>query len=53
MKCCLCNEEIEIENGWDEGNNAEPLVEGGRGCNHCDNFKVIPERLRLMEIERK
>ena len=48
MKCCLCKEEIVVElSGWDEGNNAEPLMEG-RCCNNCNETKVIPERIRRL-----
>lgn len=45
MKCCLCNQEIEVEiSGWDEGNNALPLKDG-RCCDECNNAKVIPARI--------
>ncbi len=48
MKCCLCNEEIEIEpSGWDSGNNAQPLADG-RCCNDCNTHKVIPARIDEM-----
>ena len=48
MKCCICDNEIEVEpNGWDEGNNAMPLKDG-RCCDEC-NGKVIMERVRIME----
>jgi len=51
MKCILCGEEIEIEpNGWDEGNNAQPLADG-RCCNDC-NCKVIQERIRIAMGEK-
>lgn len=51
MKCCICEEEIIplMKDGkvvWDQGNNAEPVVEGGRCCDTCNWVKVIPARLR-------
>jgi len=46
MKCCICKEEIEIEeNGWASGNNAEPVMEG-RCCNNCNMELVIPKRIK-------
>ena len=51
MKCCLCKKEIEVElSGWDEGNNAEPLM-AGRCCNDCSETKVIPERIRRLRLK--
>ena len=45
MKCCLCGEKIKVEsNGWNKGNNAQPLAEG-RCCNKCNVTKVIPARI--------
>jgi len=44
MKCCLCKKEIPVEvNGWDQGNNAQPLADG-RCCDSCNN-KVIAKRI--------
>jgi hypothetical protein len=47
MKCCICKKEIPVVNGWDEGNNAEP-VKKGRCCDECNEQHVIPARLRCM-----
>ena len=50
--CSICQREFKDE--FD--NNAEP-VNSGRCCNHCDNFIVIPARIRMMaradRIERE
>ena len=53
MKCCLCGCEIEVNalSGWSHGNNAMPLADG-RCCDMC-NVKVIQERIRLIQEERK
>ena len=46
MKCCLCNNQIEVEiSGWSEGHNAQPLAEG-RCCSECNDFDVIPARMQ-------
>jgi hypothetical protein len=45
LKCCICGKDIEIKNGWKHGNNAEPVVEGGRCCDDCNATAVIPARL--------
>jgi hypothetical protein len=44
MKCCLCEGEIKVVNGWGTGNNAEPLS-SGRCCDDCNQNLVIPARL--------
>jgi len=45
MKCCICGSEIMREaNGWDQGNNAQPIMDG-RCCNSCNWSIVIPVRL--------
>lgn len=49
MLCSICFNEIEPIQGWEHGNNAEP-VNMGRCCNRCDNEVVIPARLRLMML---
>lgn len=41
MKCCICGKEIK-NNPY--GNNAAPIVEGGRCCRQCDEVFVIPAR---------
>jgi hypothetical protein len=49
MKCCICNEEIPFQaSGWDQGNNAEPVIENGRCCDECNWLVVIPRRLWRM-----
>ncbi len=50
MKCCLCGKEIEVVNGWDQGNNAQPLKDG-RCCDECNETKVIPERMMGMGLK--
>ena len=45
MKCCICGLEFE---GF--GNNAEPIKEG-RCCDKCNEYIVIPERMRLLAIK--
>jgi hypothetical protein len=52
LKCVICNELIPLEsNGWDGGNNAEP-VKSGRCCTACNWAVVIPARIkRMQEIE--
>lgn len=61
MKCSICKKEIEKhvdENGkvyWEEGHNAEPVVEG-RCCDDCNYSVVLPRRLGLVygkEFEEK
>jgi hypothetical protein len=47
MKCSICGNEIENKNGWDKGNNAEP-VNDGRCCDVCNWTVVIPTRMKLM-----
>jgi hypothetical protein len=46
MKCCICNNQIEVNplSGWGRGNNAEP-VKSGRCCDGCDDTKVMPRRI--------
>jgi hypothetical protein len=55
MKCDICKNEIEKkrdpETGkvyWEEGHNAEPVVENGRCCDHCNYTVVIPTRLGII-----
>ena len=46
MKCSICSEEIIVEdNGWDLGNNAQPINEG-RCCTKCNDTVVVPARIR-------
>ena len=48
MNCSICKQVIEVEpNGWDLGNNAEPINDG-RCCNHCNSMFVIPKRIKEM-----
>jgi hypothetical protein len=55
MKCSICKGEIEKNplNGWDQGNNAEPVVYDGRCCGDCDNEVVIPCRLFISSMVLK
>lgn len=53
MKCCICGGEIEAEiSGWNFGNNAEP-IKNGRYCNYCNDFVVIPTRIKIFMERRK
>lgn len=48
IKCSICRELIKPDmNGWNQGNNAEP-VNNGRCCNDCNATVVIPERIDQM-----
>lgn len=47
MNCSICKKEIPTRlDGWDKGNNAEP-VNNGRCCDHCNETVVIPARIIL------
>jgi len=46
MKCDICKGEISPVGDWLEGHNAEPVVDNGRCCDHCNVSVVIPARLR-------
>ena len=52
MKCCLCGNEIEVNqlSGWADGNNAMPLKDG-RCCDVCDVL-VIKERIKRIRERR-
>jgi hypothetical protein len=53
MKCCICGSEIMKEyNGWDQGHNAEPVM-NGRCCGPCNWTIVIPTRLRMTTKDRE
>jgi len=46
MECCICHQEIEVKvGGWNQGNNAEPVVINGRCCDECNWNVVIPARI--------
>jgi hypothetical protein len=47
MLCSICFNDIPSVNGWDSGNNAEP-VNYGRCCDTCNNNVVIPARINMM-----
>lgn len=47
MKCSICFKEIENKNGWDKGNNAEP-VNNGRCCDNCNSTVVVPARINII-----
>lgn len=46
-KCIICEKEYE---GY--GNNPYPLAEKGQCCDECNIEKVIPARLRRIQVER-
>ncbi len=50
MNCAICDLPILPDpfSGWAEGNNAEPVVNGGRCCNICNDIHVIPARIALL-----
>ncbi len=41
MQCSICENEIPVNpiNGWDQGNNAEPINDG-RCCDGCNQFVI-------------
>jgi hypothetical protein len=51
MKCCICNDEIDIQYtvdgkvAWDQGHNALP-VRDGRCCSTCNFTIVLAARLQ-------
>ena len=45
--CSICGEKYDR---W--GNNAEPVIEDGRCCDHCNWTVVIPARAREYEAIR-
>jgi len=49
IKCCFCDTEEEY------GNNPEPFVveQGERCCNFCNEYWVIPARIRVIKHEMK
>lgn len=49
IECSICHRPIPIFYGWNGGNNAAPVVYGGRCCNECNNAVVIPARIRRMQ----
>ena len=53
MKCDICEKEIPPVGLWLAGNDADPVVDDGRCCNHCNVSVVIPTRLKLLREERK
>ena len=50
MKCCICGEKIEVNaiSGWEQGNNAEPVVKDGRCCDLCNAEVVFRKRMELL-----
>ena len=46
MMCSICGHSIIAHpiSGWDEGNNAEPVMKG-RCCDICNQNIVIPRRI--------
>lgn len=47
MICSICKKEIPSRDGWDKGNNAEPINKG-RCCDYCNETVVIPARIILL-----
>ena len=47
MKCCLCENDIDVQGTWEGGHNAEPAATG-RCCSTCNYTVVLP--LRIKEI---
>ncbi len=48
--CCICGGPLYLPGAtYKHGNNATPVVPGGRCCNYCDNNVVTPERIKLMK----
>lgn len=51
MKCCICEDEIDIQYAtdgsviWDQGHNAQP-VRDGRCCSTCNFTVVLAARLK-------
>ena len=47
MKCSICKNNITADpDGWDGGNNAEPINDG-ICCHDCNYSVVIPARLNI------
>ena len=47
--CSICQQDIDVEiNGWANGHNAAPVVDGGRCCSDCNATVVIPRRLEAI-----
>jgi len=44
LKCCIC---YKVFTGY--GNNPQPVEDYGECCNTCNNEKVIPMRLMMMD----
>lgn len=46
MQCSICQNAIPVNpiNGWDQGNNAQPINDG-RCCDECNQF-VIAVRIK-------
>ena len=55
LDCCLCGDKIkphydhDYKPVWFKGHNAEPLKKG-RCCDICNISKVLPERIRQINI---
>ena len=59
MKCSICKKEIDKQINpktgkvfWDSGYNAAPINDC-RCCSDCNDFVVIPARLKLMFKNRE
>ena len=56
MECCICHGKIEThihpstgKPYWTQGHNAVP-VKDGRCCDNCNQFVVLPTRLKHIEF---
>ena len=45
MKCCMCENEIDVQGTWEGGHNAEPAATG-RCCSTCNYTVVLPLRIK-------
>jgi hypothetical protein len=52
MLCCICSSPILVVNGWRDGHNAQPVMDG-RCCGHCNQNHVIPARLAEFANRKK
>ena len=48
FNCCICGREFI---GF--GNNPRPIKDSGRCCDVCNMYIVIPERLKMLQKEKK
>ena len=51
LYCSICSAEIMPEGTWKLGHNAEPINDG-RCCRECNDFVVLPARIRRVYRSR-